>query len=178
MALPPRADEANSTWLPWLGGAALGGLLGAATMALLDPDCGPQRRMQARATAHSVLRRLRNQRSTGGPLDTAHDPRGPDAADAADTNHDAGSTPAKDGPSEEARILARVRSQLRQLCEDAQAVEVRLQAGVLELHGQVRRMEQRRVVACVRRVYGVDEVRNFLHTYERHAYVDDGRVVH
>ena len=178
MALPPQADETNSTWWPWLGGAALGGLLGAATMALLDPDCGPQRRMQARATAYSVLCRLRPQRSTRGPQDAARDLGGPDAADAADTNNDAGSTSAKDGRIEEARILARVRSQLRQLCEDAQAVEVRFQKGVLELHGQVRRMEQRRVVTGVRRIYGVDEVRSFLHTYERHAPTDVGHVVH
>lgn len=175
MPPPPRANEANPTWLPWLGAAALGGLLGAATMALLDRDCGPRRRRQARATVNSLLRRLHRQRSAQRLQNAACDHHGPHPEG---FNNEAGCTCANDGHNDEARILARVRTQLRQLCEDAQAVEVRLEAGVLELHGQVRRMEQRRVVAGVRRIYGVDEVRNFLHTYERHAYVDDGHVVH
>lgn len=171
MVSAPCAKFARSTWLPWLGGAALGGVLGAATMALVDPVDGRRRRAALGSAGRTFWSSLFASRAAGaaGP-GAAHAlarqaPAQADAADAA-------------GSSDETRLLARVRRRLERLCADDHAIEVRLEGGVLELHGEVRRLEQRRVVQGLRRVYGVDEVRNFLRAYDRYACADDGRVVH
>lgn len=162
MVQAPRDQAALPGWLSCLGSMLAGSLLGAAAMALADPVSGARRRAQLHARGSSTLASLRRQ---GAPRALS------DGGQAQRAGH-------LDTAAEEARLVARVRHLLGRVCEDARAIEVRLRDGVLELHGLVLRVEHRRVVRGVRRMYGVREVRNFLRPYDCHARVEDEHVVH
>ena len=149
-------------WVACLGSLLAGSLLGAAAMALADPVGGPPRRARLQARGANTLASLRRH---GSPVARA-------------CGDEAEAVALPEPAAEEARLVARVRQLLGRVCENARAIEVRLCDGVVELHGLVLRVEHRRVVRGVRRMYGVREVRNFLRPYDCHARVEDEHLVH
>lgn len=143
-----------------------GCVLGAVATALLDPRCGPRRRRALRRLARATPAGP-SVRATGAPSRAARRTGGP----------------ARKGAGTEAQqLIERVRACLAYLCEDAGAIEVRVEDGVVELHGPIARREQRRAVRAVRRVPGVGELHTYLQPYDRHGPVvpfgGEGATVH
>ena len=139
-----------------IAGMALGLGVGAAAMALLDPQSGRHRRARLRDQQERARRRF-GRTARGRAKDATERSRGKVAA-------------AHDGMSHEEvpddKLVARVRVALGQATGNAGAISVAAEESRVTLSGPVLREELEEVLDAVASVRGVREIRNLLTPYE------------
>lgn len=137
-------------------GALLAGLgLGAALMYILDPRRGARRRALLRDQANSALRTGRREFRRRAE-DLKH------RAEGAMAELRGRLRERKDGAIDDDRLTERVRAELGHKVSHLSALEVRARDGIVTLAGRIPREELPDALATVRKVRGVEQVRDEL----------------
>ena len=150
----PRTRAASDYWVAGLA-LATGATLGAIGMYLCDPSHGKVRRARLQDKAASAAKR------TGQEL----------AGRTEDLRNRAKGALAKAGASfgcgegiDDGVLAARVRSHMGHVTRHAHAIEVEVKEGVVALQGNLPEAEALPLIAEVRRIPGVKDVRNRIAT--------------
>jgi osmotically-inducible protein OsmY len=137
-------------------GALLAGLgLGAALMYMLDPRRGARRRALVRDRASSTLRTGRREFRRRAE-DLKH------RAEGAVAELKGHLRERKNGTVDDDQLTERVRAELGHKVNHASALEVTARDGIVTLGGQIPREELPAALATVRKVRGVEQVRDEL----------------